>query len=479
VKHIFRSHRFGSIVTVLAILVAACGPGGTTDAGPVATQPTSPTTVPVTGSSTTTPGDTETSTTTTAVPVEQRFVDIFLIKDATYAVAVTRAVPATPEVAGNAIRALLAGPTDAELDGGLSSAIPADTLLLGISIEDGLATIDLGREFEAGGGSFSMLGRLAQVVYTLTQFPTIDSVRFKLDGQPVTVFSGEGILLEKPVTRGDYASILTLLPVPSGTTPRWVQADLPSLTGVPLAQQARVVLVADDDNLNVRTAPGVDNPIFGMLAPGAVVRTTHNETLVGNGRWVEVSTPDGFGWANARYLAAVVDSTTFAADARVVDVLDQMADIMAGLSDLTPVVSWRGLYVSHHDDPVRFGDLASLLTDPTTYKWPSNAIDVNDPEAANEIPSRTFAEEIAASFVSAYMDTDTEINFNEPIEAGNGRLAQDAIPFALQGFNYVAVYDPGDNPEYGGLDWTIWYVSFDYHNGRPVVIALTVDQWSP
>jgi hypothetical protein len=77
------------------------------------------------------------------------------------------------------------------------------------------------------------------------------------------------------------------------------------------------------------------------------------------------------------------------------------------------------------------------------------------------------------------MDTDTEINFNEPIEAGNGRLAQDAIPFALQGFNYVAVYDPGDNPEYGGLDWTIWYVSFDYHNGRPVVIALTVDQWSP
>ena len=478
-NHSLRSQRLAVIVIVLALLLAACGPVGTTDAGPVTTQPASPTTVPGTGSSTTTPDGTETSTTTTTTPVEQRFVDIFLIKDASNAVAVTRAVPATPEVAGNAIRALLAGPTDAELDGGLSSAIPKDTLLLGIVIQDGLATIDLGREFEAGGGSFSMLGRLAQVVYTLTQFPTIDSVQFRLDGQPVTVFSGEGILLEEPVTRGDYASILPLVPVPSGATPRWVQADLPSLTGVPVAQQARVVLVADDDNLNVRTAPGVDNPIFGMLAPGTVVRTTHNETLVANGRWVEVSTPDGFGWVNARYLAAVVDATAFEADARVVDVLDQMADIMGGLSDLTPVVSWRGLYVSHHDDPVRFGNLASLLTDTTTYKWPSNAIDVNDPEAVNEIPSRTFAEEIAASFVSAYVDTDTVITFNEPIEAGNGRLAEYAIPFALSGFNYVGVYDPGDNPEYGGLDWNIWYVSFDYEDGRPVVVALTLDQWSP
>jgi germination protein M len=49
-----------------------------------------------------------------------------------------------------------------------------------------------------------VIGRLAQVVYTLTQFSTVDAVRFQLDGQPVTVFGGEGVVLDKPVGRADY-----------------------------------------------------------------------------------------------------------------------------------------------------------------------------------------------------------------------------------------------------------------------------------
>lgn len=58
--------------------------------------------------------------------------------------------------------------------------------------------------FASGGGSFSVRGRLAQVVYTLTQFATVTRVSFKLDGQPVTVFSSEGIILDTPVTRVTY-----------------------------------------------------------------------------------------------------------------------------------------------------------------------------------------------------------------------------------------------------------------------------------
>jgi len=126
----------------------------------------------------------------------------------------------------------------------------------------------------------------------------------------------------------------------------------------------------------------------------------------------------------------------------------------------------------------RVADVLARI-DPTTYKWPSKAFDVNDPAFAAEAPSRTFAAEIAAGFVSAYDDRDVMLTFNEPIVAGNGRLPAYAIPFELAGFNYVGVYDPGDNPDYGGLDWTIWYVSFDYEDGQPVVVGLTLDQWSP
>ena len=39
-------------------------------------------------------------------------------------------------------------------------------------------------------GMFSLRGRLAQVVYTLTQFTTVDRVNFKLEGKPVKVLFG-------------------------------------------------------------------------------------------------------------------------------------------------------------------------------------------------------------------------------------------------------------------------------------------------
>ena len=80
---------------------------------------------------------------------------------------------------------------------------PSGTELLGLSIKDGIATVDLSGEFESGGGSASQIGRLGQVVFTLTQFSSIDSVAFRVDGRPVTVFGSEGIVLEGPIGRAD------------------------------------------------------------------------------------------------------------------------------------------------------------------------------------------------------------------------------------------------------------------------------------
>ena len=113
----------------------------------------------------------------------------------------------TVAVGRAALEELIAGPSAA--DGrGISSAVPAGTRLLGLNIADGLATVDLSSEFESGGGSLSMQMRLAQVVFTLTQFPTVDRVEFRLDGEPVDVFSGEGIVLDGPVDRDDYADLM-------------------------------------------------------------------------------------------------------------------------------------------------------------------------------------------------------------------------------------------------------------------------------
>ncbi len=482
------------LLAVVAMAAVACGDSAPVGAGPVTTvgtppgdtAPPAPTLPPATDP----PGDgtgATTTTTSSTVPAATRTVSVYLFENVStasasagpYLAAVRRSIPDTPDVGANSLRALLFGPTEAERSGdpSYSSEIPADTLFLGLDVADGLATVDLSREFEAGGGTFSMTGRLAQVVYTVTQFPTVDRVEFRLDGEPVSVFSGEGILLEAPVTRDDYRDLLPpgFDDTPVAVPQRWEQADLPPVAGVPAAEVSRVVLVAADDVLNVRDGAGVDNDIVGMLAPTVTVRRTGRTSPVGRSTWAELVTPDGTGWVNATFLGAAVDESAFASDPAARSRLDDLAEIVATDGDLRAIASERGLYVAHHAPPRRFtpDELAGILTDTTTYQWPSNAADLQD------VPFRTFAAAVADRYLGAYDDADVVVQANEPIEAGNGRPAEFAIPFEFQNFNFFTVYDPGDDPDFGGLDWTIWYVSIDYEDGRPVIVGLTLDEWAP
>jgi germination protein M len=161
---------------------------------------------------------------------------------------VLREIPHTPAVGSAAMSELLKGPNDDEMGArpAMYTAIPDGTRFLGLTIKDGVATVDLSREFESGGGSASVIGRLAQVVYTLTQFPTVKGVKFELDGEPVGAFSGEGVILEDAVDRDDY---LDQLPV--------IFVDRPAWGGV-LANPARISGVANtfEATFQVRIANG-------------------------------------------------------------------------------------------------------------------------------------------------------------------------------------------------------------------------------
>ncbi|MEU6379839.1 Gmad2 immunoglobulin-like domain-containing protein [Streptomyces sp. NPDC046909] len=112
-----------------------------------------------------------------------------------------------PTTAAGALRALLAGPSRYERGHGRSTAIPSGTALHSIAVHDHVATIDLSGRYDDGGGSLSMQARLAQVVFTATRFPSIEKVRFELDGKPVTSFGGEGIVLNHPVGRADFEDL--------------------------------------------------------------------------------------------------------------------------------------------------------------------------------------------------------------------------------------------------------------------------------
>ena len=138
-------------------------------------------------------GETDMTTATTSVA-------LYFLRDGKIS-PVGRSVDATAAVARAALTSLLDGPTAEEEATGLSTAIPDGTTLRDISLADGVATVDLDGRFDDGGGSASMLGRVAQVVATLTRFPTIRRVAFRVDGEAVEAIGGEGVVVDPPVGR--------------------------------------------------------------------------------------------------------------------------------------------------------------------------------------------------------------------------------------------------------------------------------------
>lgn len=203
---------------VAAAVVACSGgpPGAHPGVTPTVTEPapTVATTVTATATPrTTTPARSASATTgTTARPTDTwtwHGARLYFLRSDTTLVPVYRPVHVrNSAVATAAMTALLQGATPAERSAGAGTAIPPGTRLLGLSIHAGIAVVDLTGTFAAGGGSASMSGRVAQVVYTLTQFPTVTGVTFRLDGRPLTVLGGEGLLLDRPVTRASAASLL-------------------------------------------------------------------------------------------------------------------------------------------------------------------------------------------------------------------------------------------------------------------------------
>jgi hypothetical protein len=125
-------------------------------------------------------------------------------------VPVLRTLPRTVGVARAAMNALLDGPTTAErgADPALTTSVPASATLLGISVDGGTATVDLSGSFASAGSTNAQIARVAQVVYTLTQFSNVHTVRFEVEGTPIAVPDGSGTSRTDAVGRADFRQLL-------------------------------------------------------------------------------------------------------------------------------------------------------------------------------------------------------------------------------------------------------------------------------
>jgi hypothetical protein len=153
----------------------ATGPAPTPAATPGTTAGTGPGATPAVTPSPT-PGATDRPTPAPATPAPQpaepvsvrAYFHLAAEDGTTGLVPILRQISSTPAVARAALTALLEGPLAAERNRihPISTAIPSGTRLLDVAIAGGVATVDLSREFESGGGSGSSFGRLGQIVYT-------------------------------------------------------------------------------------------------------------------------------------------------------------------------------------------------------------------------------------------------------------------------------------------------------------------------
>jgi spore germination protein GerM len=87
------------------------------------------------------------------------------------------------------------------------STIPQQTRLLHLDITKDGVYVDLSKEFAQGGGSSSMIYRVAQVLYTATSIDSQSPVFLSIEGKPLNdnyQLGGEGLTLEYPMTRQQF-----------------------------------------------------------------------------------------------------------------------------------------------------------------------------------------------------------------------------------------------------------------------------------
>jgi germination protein M len=176
-----------SALAVLALLAAGCG-GSEDGTGGVATPPPPPTT---------------TVETETEPKVGTTDVGVYFVRDGKLGFA-RRTVGVTPLIATATLEELLAGPTTAEQEAGLTSDIPPNTKIVSLEVEDDQAIVALSNPLDR-------LGSL-QVVQTLTQLETVERVQL---GQEEFVSADTeealpAILVESPVPGATVAAPLKI-----------------------------------------------------------------------------------------------------------------------------------------------------------------------------------------------------------------------------------------------------------------------------
>ena len=153
------------------------------------------------------------TTTSTTVAGSSTRVGLYFIKEGRLALSSRLLPPSVKHVSLATLQSLIKGPNKVEASAGFGTEIPAGTLLEKVAVSGNTATIDLNSNFFEQANNQEIVDRVAQVVYTVTQFGSVTMVVFHLGGNQVQSFGN--LKLNKPIGRTQVASALPLMLVES------------------------------------------------------------------------------------------------------------------------------------------------------------------------------------------------------------------------------------------------------------------------
>ncbi|RIV41648.1 hypothetical protein D2L64_02080 [Micromonospora radicis] len=182
----------GVLAATLLALVTACGVPGE-DRPRTVTPPPGP--FPYTATAMPTAAETGAVTEMLYFTREDRLVPVI------------RRIDEVPE-ADAQLRDLLAGPTPAERDDGLTSALPGALSNAVVELVEGQAAVTVAPA-AAETGRIDELLAYGQIVCTLTARTDVTAVRFLRDGVPLSVPRADSSLSSEPLTAADYAALIS------------------------------------------------------------------------------------------------------------------------------------------------------------------------------------------------------------------------------------------------------------------------------
>lgn len=202
-------------VTALAVALVACGVPGAGEFEqieegqiPYGLAETTTTRPPTTTSTTRPPQTTTTTPELTTTTLALQDVRLYFLTGLQL-VPIQRALaaPATPS---QVLAALVEGPPTGELGVGLRTALPATDGLV-VTLERGVATVDLPAGYVDRIPATEQRRAIAQIVLTLSVLPRASLVVFREAGEPLAVPRGRGDLSDpgEPVTFEDYEPLLS------------------------------------------------------------------------------------------------------------------------------------------------------------------------------------------------------------------------------------------------------------------------------